>query len=292
MNSSSRRHFLSAAGLAAALPIHAEAAAERILFDGRTLQGWHAVPRLPMPRHPGAPQPSKDSEAYKRALSSRGRWQVRDGAITGGQEPPASGLGGYLLTDETFGDFELSIDANPDWGVDTGVMVRSTSLGSQGFQIHVDHRTMGSIGTFYGNGIGGFRARQFAFLPKRDAQGKVIGLEPADVPAAESSKLARAAAPRAFFDSWRFGQWNTLTIRVAGNPPRITTFINGVKLAELDGVTLKADNYDAQAVAHLLGACGHIGVEVHNSGGADPLAQERWLPNAVCRWKNIRIRSL
>lgn len=264
---------------------------ERSLLDGTSLKGWHAVPRLPVAVYPGASKPSPDSPAYRRAMTSKGRWTVEHAAIVGGQEPPGSGMGAYLLTDKTFADFELSLECNPDWGVDTGVMVRATSLGSQGFQIHVDHRTMGSMGTFYGNGTGAFRARQFAFQPRRDSRGDIVGLEPTDVPETESAKLAWAAPPDAFFKAWRFKDWNTLQIHVTGRLPRITTWINGVKIARLDAASLRAPNYDAEAVAALLGERGHIALEVHNSGGTDRIGAERWLPGAVCRWRNIRLRE-
>src|SRR5665648_122191 len=39
-----------------------------------------------------------------------------------------SGLGGYLTTEATFGDFELSYEVRPDWPADTGVLVRTTDL--------------------------------------------------------------------------------------------------------------------------------------------------------------------
>ena len=45
---------------------------------------------------------------------------VPDAAIVGEQDPPASGNGGILLTDRKFGDFELLLEMNPDWGIDSG----------------------------------------------------------------------------------------------------------------------------------------------------------------------------
>ena len=53
----------------------------RTLFDGKTLSGWHAMPR------PG-PKPPKDAPAdkakfYEKTLQSRGRWTVRDGVLIG-----------------------------------------------------------------------------------------------------------------------------------------------------------------------------------------------------------------
>jgi len=44
-----------------------------------------------------------------------GRWQVEDGVLTGEQYPPGSGNGGILMTDQKYGDFELTIDLKPDY---------------------------------------------------------------------------------------------------------------------------------------------------------------------------------
>jgi hypothetical protein len=126
----------------------------RVLFDGKTLAGWHAVPRLPAPQWPGDAEPDTNTRNYEITASTSGRWEVVDGAITGRQE--IRGFGGYLLTDDTFGDFELEYEARPDWPADTGVLARASARGSQGFQILLDHRKSGSIGGFYGNGIGKF----------------------------------------------------------------------------------------------------------------------------------------
>ena len=112
----------------------------------------------------------------------KGSWVIQDGVITGQQDPVGSRLGAYLITEEVFGDFELLIDVNPDWSVDSGIMIRATPIGGQGFQVHMDYRYRGSVGTFYGNGLGPFRARQYAYQPKLDAKGNAIGLEPAENP--------------------------------------------------------------------------------------------------------------
>src|SRR5689334_7448732 len=85
----------------------------RPLFDGKTLKGWTPTPR-PQGAGPGkggkagkAGQTGGTDSFYERALKNCGRWTVQDGIIVGGQEPPGSGLGGYLVSDEAFGDFEL-----------------------------------------------------------------------------------------------------------------------------------------------------------------------------------------
>lgn len=293
-----RRGFL--AGTACALPLGPAAAqpAWRPLFDGETLDGWRAIHRLPVSRIPGGRPPGKDSPQYQKALRSKGDWKVVDGAITGGQEPPGSGVGGYLITDEKFADFELSLEANPDWGVDTGVMIRATGLGSQGFQVLVDHRQGGNIGSFYGNGIGGFNTRQFGFNAKKDSSGRVVGMIPvayqALSPQPDPGKSAAtwSAGPDAFFETWRFGEWNEIRIRCKGRLPMLTTWINGKKMASADAAKMVADGYDAEAVAELLGRAGHVALEVHNSGQGDRLGAERWLHGRVCRWRRIRVREL
>jgi len=44
-----------------------------------------------------------------RITAHTGRWMVEDGAIVGGQEPPGSKLGAYLVSDATFRD------SNSNW---------------------------------------------------------------------------------------------------------------------------------------------------------------------------------
>jgi hypothetical protein len=287
-----RRRFLFSASAASLACSRRSGAGFRPLFDGKTLKGWRAIPRVPVAAYPGAPEPSRDSPGYKRALTSRGRWIVENGAIIGGQEPPGSRLGAYLITEETFGDFELLIDVNPDWATDSGIMIRATSLGGQGFQVHMDYRMLGSVATFYGNGIGNWRARHYAFNPRLDANRQAVGLVREPAPDEEIRKLAWHSAPEEFFRVWKFGQWNTLRILCVGRYPRISTWVNGARIAELDAAALQAPDYDREAVAKFLGRKGHIALEVHDSGDDLWMGQDRWLPGHVCRYRNILIKTL
>jgi len=70
------------------------------LFDGKTLNGWHSSHRFPTPLYPGGPEPDKNSDWYINAIKSKGRYTVENGELVGGQDPPGSGLGGYLVSDE------------------------------------------------------------------------------------------------------------------------------------------------------------------------------------------------
>ncbi|GIQ69463.1 DUF1080 domain-containing protein [Xylanibacillus composti] len=267
------------------------------LFDGKTLRGWHAVPRLPVPRAPGLPGPDKTSEAYQRALQTSGAWTVEDGAIVGRQDPPGCGYGGYLLSDDVYGDFELVLEVRPDWPADTGILVRATALGSQGFQILLDHRRSGNIGGIYGNGIGGFHGINYTLDALYDEQGRPVGLRLEDPATSiepmtpdKPALLEEAATGEQFLSVWKWDDWNEFRIRVEGASPRITVHINGLKVSEIDTATLQHPDYDAEAIRQLLGSKGHIAFEIHDN---DPgMGEARWAPDAACRWRNIRIREL
>ena len=269
----------------------------RPIFDGVALTGWRAVPRHNAPRIPGDPWPSRDTEEWRRAEAHTGKWTVEEGAIVGRQDPPGIGLGAYLVSEEMFADFELVFEARPDWPADTGIMVRATDIGSQGFQILLDHRKSGNIGGFYGNGIGGFHAIAFTVDLRRDAAGSPVGLmieDPAtsleQLTPDKPALLAHAATGAAFLAAWKWGEWNEFRITVEGAKPRITTTVNGVLIAVLDGASLKHPHYDADRVAGLLGRRGHIAFEMHDNDPA--MGEARWGRTAACRWRNIRLREL
>jgi hypothetical protein len=99
------------------------------LFDGVSLAGWHAVPRTYGRLYPDGPHVLDIASYFPRdynevAATHPARWTVEDGAIVGRQDPPGCGWGGYLISDRTFGDSELRLEANPDWPADTGIMLR------------------------------------------------------------------------------------------------------------------------------------------------------------------------
>ncbi|MBP8260624.1 MAG: DUF1080 domain-containing protein, partial [Verrucomicrobia bacterium] len=71
--------------------------------------------------------------------SAGGLWQVGGGAIVGQQNPPGSGNGGLLLSDRSFGDFEVTFEVWPDWGVDTGLYTRTTADG-KAYQVTIDYQ--------------------------------------------------------------------------------------------------------------------------------------------------------
>lgn len=247
---------------AATPPALAEDDGYTVLFDGETLNGWHTNP-----------------EAIGHGTG--GQWTVEDGAITGEQDPPDSGNGGILLTDRKFADFELLIELKPDWGICSGLFVRSNDRG-QCFQMMVDYHDAGNVGHIYGEGTGGFANRPYDISGVYDDSQNLVSLEAkpngAELPPAPS------ATPEEWLSAWKVNDWNTARVRVVGNPPTITTWINDVLVSEFNGETFEAANYDKTQVAETLGREGSIAVQVH--GG------KSWPAGAKCRWRNIKVKEL
>lgn len=230
------------------------------IFDGTSLDGWHKNPK-PI------------------GHGSGGHWTVEDGAIVGEQDPP--GNGGILLTDKQYGDVELLIDMKPDWGVDSGLFVRGNDQG-QCFQMMVDYHEAGNVGHLYGEGTGGFNNRPFEIFGEYDAAKKLTALT--TKPNGFQSQ-GHSCTGAEWVKAWKINDWNTARVRVVGNPPQITTWINDVKVSEFDGATYQQDGYDRDSIARQLGDEGSIAVQVHGGKGA-------WPSGAKCRWKNIRIKPL
>jgi hypothetical protein len=274
------------------------------LFDGKTLNGWHTTPRVYVPsREPEfAEIPAEELKAaviqYYEQMSDpeerakareHGVWEVQDGAITGGQTPNSK-RGAYLLTNEKYGDFELILDARPDWPVDTGIMVRAHELGSVGFQVLLDHRPGGSIGGVYGNSTGNFRAYPFVLDGDEQEGFKVTNLR-GTVPDKQSFKPDYAASVDEFLSVWKANDWNTFSIKCTGRLPLIEIWINGTLISKLDTEKLanRVPGYNSEAIFKRIGREGYIGFEVHDN---DSMGYNRWAPGAVCRWKNISLKKL
>ena len=232
------------------------------LFDGETLNGWHRN------REPLGPDHG-------------GRWRVEVGAITGEQDPPGSGHGGVLLSDRKFGDFELTVDAKPDWGVCSGLFVRATERG-EAFQVLVDYHDKGNIGHVHGERLGSFNNWTFHLYGVYDGDEELVGLttRPVENPPPEAYSISGEE----WVKSWKFNEWNTIRVRIVGTPARITTWLNGEKVSEFDADTYEERRYDKAKVTRVLGDEGSVAFQVHSG--------PHWPEGLKCRWKNIRIKPL
>jgi hypothetical protein len=213
------------------------------IFDGKTIKGWHV----------------SGKSGHSRASTNKfgGRWVVEEGAIIGSQDIP--GNGGLIITDEAFGDFEVVLEMNNDFGPDSGLFLRSTEDG-KAWQAMIDYHASGNLMGIYGEGLDAKPSvRNFSFANKVTEIKEVTGPTPLPV------------LPASWPMFWRHGQWNELRARIVGNPPAITTWINGVKF--MDWTETEKRHPDT----------GGIALQVH--GGGDTTKQ-------YVRYRNIRVKRL
>jgi hypothetical protein len=215
------------------------------IFDGKTLKGWHAS--------------AKTGHSSASQHKTGGRWFVEDGAIVGSQDIP--GNGGILITDEQFGDYEVVLKMNNDFGPDSGLFLRSTEDGTA-YQAMIDYHANGNLMGVYGEGgLGGKPAvLNFSFTDK------VTVIIPRT-----NSPVPLPVLPESWSFFWRHGQWNELRARIVNNPPTITTWVNGVKFMEWTETQKRHPD------------TGGIGLQVH--GGGDFTKQ-------FVRYRNVRIKRL
>ena len=214
------------------------------IFDGKTLNGWHVSAKT------GHSRASKNMTG--------GKWVIAEGAIVGSQDIP--GNGGIIITDEKFGDFEVALEMNNDFGPDSGLFLRSTEEG-KAWQAMIDYHAGGNVMGIYGEGLGGKpHVRNYSF---RRA--------PEDIQLATNAPVPLPVLPESWRHFWRHGQWNELRARIEQNPPKITTWINGVKIMEWQETEKRhADT-------------GGIALQVHGGGNHT---------NEFVRYRNIRVKKL
>jgi len=102
----------------------------QLLFDGKTLAGWHASVPAPSSGRAGAPQPASPGQvgsspkscvaARDSAPAGASHWEVVDGVLTACGEPT-----GYLTSDRSYKNFVLSIEFRCSDDTNSGVFVRS-----------------------------------------------------------------------------------------------------------------------------------------------------------------------
>ena len=214
------------------------------IFDGKTLDGWHTSAQS------GHSRASKNKTA--------GRWVVEDGAIIGSQDIP--GNGGIVITDKPYGNFEVALEMNNDFVPDSGLFLRSTEKG-QAYQYMIDYHAGGNLAGVYGEGLsGGVHQRNFDFTDK------VTEIKP------HESSFPLPVKPADWPAFWKHGQWNELRARIVGNPPKVTTWINGVRFMEFQDTEKRHPD------------AGGIALQIHGGGGD--------LTKQFVRYRNIRVKSL
>jgi 3-keto-disaccharide hydrolase len=201
------------------------------LFNGKDLSGWHVSKTA---RHGHTPE-----------------FRVVHGVLIGTQHP--YGQGGMLVTDKKYRNFELTLEAKPDWGCDSGIFFRTTETGAA-YQITMD---------YLGNNNGNL--------------GRMIGEGGISLGSGRGGGAATAAAtPSAASQAWKREEWNVIRLRVEGAAPKVSVWINNQVVNEQQDST----NHAPEGMIE-----GPIALQVH--GGT-----ERWVPGSFWRWRNIGIKEL
>ena len=214
------------------------------IFDGTSLDGWHTSAKT------GHSRASKNQSA--------GKWVIHDGAIVGSQDIP--GNGGIILTDEKYGDFEVIVEMNNDYGPDSGLFLRSTEDG-KAWQAMIDYHRGGNLMGIYGEGLQG----------KPSVRNYTLGATPEIITVVTNSPVALPVLPESWKFFWRHGEWNELRARIVGNPPHITTWINGVKIMEWQETEMRHPD------------TGSIALQVHGGGNHT---------KEFVRYRNVQVKKL
>lgn len=186
------------------------------LFNGQNLAGWGR-------------------------LNGSATFVVENGQIVGRSVPGSANS--FLVTDSTYGDFELELEVLADTGMNSGVQIRSRGHGStrpqdlptrvNGPQIEIESSGAdgAEAGYVYGEASGGWQTPEERLKPHK-----------------------------AFLD----GQWNRY--RIVARGPRIQTFIND---QPIEDITL-------DPAYHQTYARGFIGLQVHGVGERTKTYTIRW----------------
>ena len=212
------------------------------IFNGKDQTGWHISKTA---RHGVNPD-----------------YHVAHGIILGTQRP--LGSGGLLVTDKKYRNFELSMEVKPDWGNDSGVFIRTTETGLA-YQITMDYLPGGSMGRFISEG-------GFQFGAGRGAA-PAAAAAPAPAPPPQTGP-GESSDPG--MKAWKREDWNTVRIRVAGDVPHATVWINGQQVSDATDTENHAFNGMVE---------GPVAIQIH--GGT-----VRWQPGGFWRWRNLAIKEL
>ncbi len=167
-----------------------------------------------------------------------GKWEVVGGAIVGDQFPP--GEGGLLVTEALYGDYELLAEVKADYPIDSGLFLR-VQPDVLSYQVTIDYRPDGEVGAIYCPGGGGFLVHK-----------------------PEGEKL------------WKPDEFNTVRVRIEGQPAHIQVWINGTALVDFTD--------ELQDDKPRVPATGHVGIQVHPGSS--------WGEGKLVHFRRVAIRPL
>ena len=174
---------------------------------------------------------------------------VQDGVIVGKHKP--YGQGGLLLTDINYKSFELYLEVKIDSFCNSGIFLRSNE-GGAAYQVEL--AVPGNTGDLLGERI-----------------------NPTD----------RAQAT-GYEKVWRSGDWNSFRIRMVGDIPHITLWINDILMWE---VQQSKNDFLAEATEGMIGLQCHW-TALYSLAAGNGMQLTSWRPNAPIKFRNIAIKEL
>ena len=161
------------------------------------------------------------------------------------------GQGGVLLSNKKYKNFELYLEVKIDSFCNGGIFLRSTESG-QAYQIE---------------------------LAEPGGTGALLG---------EMLRVSKGAQATERAKVWKPNDWNSFRIRMTGDTPHITLWINEVQMWE---VTEPVNDFIAGATE------GMIGLQTHWSATYSPNVAEfdmsgSWRPGGAHRFRHIAIKEL
>lgn len=199
------------------------AAGWRLLFDGRTTDGWRAFRKDSMPSG----------------------WRVVDGTLT--RVAPA----GDIVTEETFADFELTLEWRVEEGGNSGIFYRATEEAGEIWECAPEMQVLDD-------------ARHGDGQSPLTSAGALYGLYPA------TPGIVKPA-----------GEWNR--VRIVADGPRVEHWLNGVKVVEAeigspDWEVRVAESKFADLPGFATAMRGHVGLQDHGDRVAFREIKIRELP--------------
>ena len=174
---------------------------------------------------------------------------VENGVVIANENP--YGQGGLLMTDKQYKNFELYIEVKIDSFANGGIFLRSNE-GGAAYQVEL-------------------------VLP--GATGDFIG---------ERIQLSKGAKATDRQKVWKANDWNSFRIRMVGDTPHVTLWINDVQMWD---VTETKNDMIAQATEGMIALqCHWTALYSPAAGNGMPLSS--WQPGATHRYRNIAIKKL
>ena len=177
-------------------------------------------------------------------------FRVENGIIVVTQRP--YGQGGVLLTDKKYKNFEVYLEIKVDSVTNGGIFLRSSESGIA-YQVELDESSK-TTGNFLG----------------------------------ERMQISKGAECTDRAKVWKENDWNSYRIRMVGEVPHVTLWINGVQMWD---VTEPKNDLIAGATQGMIGLQSHW-TALYSPAAGDWPGLTLWAPGAMHRFRNIAIKEL